>query len=177
MHVAGDLLFPILNNNHYYLMRIFFEDMILNVHMYNSVGMERRTLRFKVMVGKFFTWFSVLYLYHPLINKKEKGLEVQSKSAPIQTGIKIGYMMNICVSKTLFNLAFTQLDISKLCQLIVKHDKSDYLLESLILACINIPKQYQKNLIILPAESPINGTKKKVCSPLSQQKGHSQFSA
>ena len=160
MHVAGDLLIPVLENDHYYLMRIFSEHDMINVHIHNSLGMERRTTRFKIMVSKFFEWLSVLYPYHPLINKKEKGIDIQSKPSPTQTGVidcglfVIGFMMHILVAKSLFNLAFTQLDITKLRKMIPRLDGSNLSLGSIILAGVNIPSQFQTNPTTLPATCP-----------------------
>ena len=127
------------------------------VHVYNSLGMERRTACFKIMVEKVFAWLSVLYPFHPLMNKKDKGMEILSKAAPKQSNIidcglfLLGFVMHIIVSKNLFNLVFTQWDVTNLHRYIPENCDSTFSLKTFILTVLNVPAQYQKNPSKLPA--------------------------
>ena len=151
MDKSTDLFFPILEDNHYLLMRITAEENGCIVQFYNSLQQNHRKTYWNKTINSIFEWLLVVFPFHIMLSKKEKGLRIEHKEAPRQVGtvdcgiFVIGFVAHLVVKDELHLNYFTQRDVSRLCVQIIKDSHMPVSLGSLMLTGYNIPSSYQKN--------------------------------
>ena len=148
---ADDIIIPIIQDCHYFVVRFHKEDggIVLDVH--DSLSIKRRKSFWDNIIKTFFDWLAILFKNHKLLAAKEHSVKVMIIKSPQQSGtvdcglFAIGFVLHIVVMGSVEENAFTQEEIqllrNDLCRL---KEGEDHLGISLVLG-FKIPSHFLLN--------------------------------